>query len=152
MRKSIKELRFITTTKDIDVSGCLEKSDIVNNIINCLNKEKDSISDMVETIDETIYRVESDIFSDEYSDGDDESYEEIEKRAHRRTKDPSRQKCNMSMWQSVEKSFVESLPPDIDGLVAYRLAFNPKQRMKSSTMGNLGNIWKNCAFQWWIQM
>ena len=62
MRKSIKELRFITTTKYIDVSGCLEKSDIVNNIINCLNKEKNSISDMVETIDETIYCVESDIF------------------------------------------------------------------------------------------
>lgn len=32
---------------------------------------------MVETIDKTIYCVESDIFSDEYSDGDDESYEEI---------------------------------------------------------------------------
>ncbi|CAB3978124.1 Hypothetical predicted protein [Paramuricea clavata] len=36
----------------------------------------------------------------------------------------------MSMWHSVEKSFVERLPPDIDGLVAYRLAFNPKQSSK----------------------
>lgn len=141
MRKPIKALRFIAKTKDVDISRCLEKSEIVNNIIPCLNEKR--YGDLAETSDKTIdcVVIESDSLSDQSSEVDDKNYEETKKRAHRRAQDPSRQKCNMSMWQSVEKSFVERLPPDINGLVAYRLSFDPKQRMQSSKDGRPWATW-----------
>ena len=88
------------------------------------------------------YKVPSDFgsLSEESSDGGDGNNER-KRRAHRKTKDPSRRKCNMSLWQNVNVSFVERLPFDIDGLVIYRLAFNPKQRMHSSKDGKPWKTW-----------
>ena len=148
MRKSIKELRFIAKTKDVDISNCLEKFEIINIIYSSSRKQ---CGDVAETVNKTIqcivietdssesskeYKVPSDLDSlpAESCDSDDRNCK-MNKRAHRKTANPSRRKSNMSMWQSVDVSFVGRLPFDIDGLVAYRLAFNPKNMMRSSKDG-----------------
>ena len=47
----------------------------------------------------------------------------------------------MSLWQNVNVSFVEQLPFDIDGLVIYRLTFDPNKRMRSSKDGRPWRTW-----------
>ena len=45
------------------------------------------------------------------------------------------------MWQDVDILDVQQLLYDIDGLVAFRLAFHPKQRMQSSKDGRHWATW-----------
>ena len=45
------------------------------------------------------------------------------------------------MWQNVDILDVQQLPYDIDGLVAFRLAFDPKQIMQSSKDGRHWATW-----------
>ena len=136
-KKKIKQLRFIASTKEVDISSCLEKSEIVDKILHCLKKE--ACSGFVKT-NRTIERVtiKSDAsveykelsdfdFLSEESLHDDDKNKERKRRAHRKTKDLSWQKCNLSLWQNVNVSFVEQLPFDIDGLVIYRLTFDPNK-------------------------
>ena len=139
-KKTIKELRLIASTKEVDISSCLEKSEIVDKILHCLKKE--ACSGFVKT-NRTIERVtiksdasESSVEYKELSDfdflseeslDDDDKNKERKRRAHRKTEDLSWQKCNLSLWQNVNVSFVEQLPFDIDGLVIYRLTFDPNK-------------------------
>ena len=37
-KKTIKELRLIASTKEVDISSCLEKSEIVDKILHCFKK------------------------------------------------------------------------------------------------------------------
>ena len=123
MRKSIKELRFITKTKDVDISNCLEKSEIVNIIYSSSRKQ---CRDVAETVNKTIQCIvietDSSESSKEYkvpSDLDSLSAESC---------DSDDRNCKMNKRA-------------IDGLVAYRLTFNPKNMMRSSKDGRSWGTW-----------
>jgi hypothetical protein len=76
----------------------------------------------------------------EYSSDD---YSEIgsSRRTHRKSNNPNCRKSKSALWHGVDIINVQHLPYDIDGLVAYRLAFNPKQRMQSSKDGRHWATW-----------
>ena len=139
MKKSVKELRRIAMEKAVNTNHCIEKRELVNAILNAeeqhINSEEITISP--ETIQ--IISDSSDHSSlcdshmsangqplTEYSSDD---YSEIgsSRRTHRKSNNPNRRKSKSALWHGVDIINVQHLPYDIDGLVAYRLAFNRKK-------------------------
>ncbi len=107
----------------MDISNCLEKSEIVNIIYSSSRKQ---CRDVAETVNKTIQCIvietDSSESSKEYkvpSDLDSLSAESC---------DSDDRNCKMNKRA-------------IDGLVAYRLAFNPKNMMRSSKDGRSWGTW-----------
>ena len=153
MKKSVKELRRIAMEKAVNTNHCIEKRELVNAICNA--EEQHIKSEEITISPETIQIISdsSDHSSlcdshmsangqplTEYSSDD---YSEIgsSRRTHRKSNNPNCRKSKSALWHGVDIINVQHLPYDIDGLVAYRLAFNPKQGMQSSKDGRHWATW-----------
>jgi hypothetical protein len=144
MEKSVKELRRIAVEKSVNTNHCIEKCELVNAILHAEEQHEtiriigDS-SDLVSSSDSPDMPADGQSLKGYSSD----DYHEVgsSKRPHRKSKNPSRRKSNFALWQHVDILEVQQLPHDIDGLVAFRLAFNPKESLQSSKDGRHWAIW-----------
>ena len=137
MEKSVKELRRVAVEKAVNTNHCIEKSELVSAIPYA--EEQRITSEEITIINVSSSSSDSpNVSANEQSlkgySSDDGNATGSSKRRHRKSNNPSRRKSNFSLRQDVDLD-VQQLPYDIDGLVAFRLAFDPKQRMQSSKDG-----------------
>ena len=142
--KPTKELKKIAKENNITIVGCLEKSEIVNAIMAWRKEFIRGTKTETSSKRPNVIVIESESSHELSSTSMDESGDSAtptSKRAHRRTNNKSRRKSNISMWDSVPIRKVDKLPYDIDGLVAFQLPFDPKERMKSTMDGRSWSTW-----------
>ncbi|XP_066914915.1 uncharacterized protein [Clytia hemisphaerica] len=139
--KSIKELKSLAKSMNLDTSQCIEKSDLVDILSPAMNLSQNTFANAQNDSPASSNGDSSDQSDPDSpesinrpSDNDFPSTEESNQKPRKR----STHKDSWSFCPTIE---IDKLPYNIDGDCIYQLPFDAKKRMKSSTDGRPWDEW-----------
>ncbi|XP_066916243.1 uncharacterized protein [Clytia hemisphaerica] len=139
--KSIKELKSLAKSMNLDTSQCIEKSDLLDILSPAMNLSQNTFANAQNDSPASSNGDSSDQSDPDSpesinrpSDNDFPSTEESNQK-------PRKKSTHKDSWSFCPTIEIDKLPYNIDGDCIYQLPFDAKKRMKSSTDGRPWDEW-----------